>query len=212
MVLKCVLVAMVRVSACVNCEVITQWSHKGLGKITGGVNVGFSKFKIPYGWWVFCVLFMRISVIESPSVMLKIQQLYWCKLWVCVYWMARLQCILCLISDKKIQSMFHSQFFAFFYQYNLEGQRQPFLTKLHRWAAPQLLIAPRPPGGHRHTDQCLLHHLHLRGHVGERAGLGILQGSPVSAHITHCFQKTAWADAQRCNTSPHGSAQHYEDR
>lgn len=97
-------------------------------------------------------------------------------------------------------------------QHNLEGWSQPIISQLHQWAAPQCLISACPPGCHRHTNQCILHHIHLCGHVGECSGLGFLQGSPISAHITHRFQKASWADAQRCPTSPHGCAQHDEDR
>lgn len=97
-------------------------------------------------------------------------------------------------------------------QHNLEGWSQPVITQLHRWAAPQFFVSAHPLGSHRHSNQCILHHIHLCGHFGERSGLGFLQGSPISAHITHRFQKASWADAQRCPTSPHGCAQHDEDR
>lgn len=97
-------------------------------------------------------------------------------------------------------------------QHNLEGWSQPIITQLHRWAAPQRFVSTRPPSSHRHANQCVLHHIHLRGHVGECSGVGFLQGAPVSAHITHRLQKASWADAQRCSSSPHGCAQHDEDR
>lgn len=109
--------------------------------------------------------------------------------------------------------IFNSTFpFALFYQWDLERWSQSVLSQLHHRAASQFLGAPCPLSRHRHADQRLLHHLHLRGHVGERAGPRDFQGSPVSAHVTHCVQTTARTDAGRRAAGADGHVEHDEDR